>query len=124
MSEQGETKMSDFKKEWTVESALEILGHPTVDSRIWADAVEWLLLHGPPEIQEMLKQASGFATHQEFPELEPEGYTEEGEPVYSVAQLAEALQITEEEAAELIAEKEKKHGVLHRYDGKAAKKIQ
>lgn len=107
-----------------MESALEILAHPTVDSRIWADAVEWLMLHGPPEIQAMLKQASEHATHQEFPGLEPEGFTEEGDPVYSVSQLADALQITEEEAAELIAEKERKHGVLHRYDAQDTKKVQ
>lgn len=116
--------MSDFKQEWTVESAMEILGHPTVDSKIWADAVEWLILHGPPEIQEMLKQASGYATHMEFPQLKPEGYTEDGEPIYSVSEIARALNIAEDEAAELIAEKERKHGVLHRYGTQGARKVQ
>lgn len=116
--------MTDFDKEWTLETALEILGHPTVDSRVWADAVEWLLVHGPPEIREMLKKASGYATSKEFPELEPEGFTEKGEPVYSVAKIAAALHISEEEAAELIAEKERRHGVPHRVDSRDTKKVQ
>ena len=36
--------MTAFKQEWTVDSAMEILQHPTVDSKLWAEAVEWLLL--------------------------------------------------------------------------------
>lgn len=116
--------MSDFKQEWTIESAMEILQHPTVDSRIWAEAVEWLLLYGPPDIQEMLKQASGYATSREFPNLKPQSYTEEGDPVYSIAEVAKELGISEEEAEKLIARKEEKHGVLHRLTEWDTKKVQ
>ena len=83
--------MTDFKQEWTVESALKILQHPTVESKIWAEAVEWLMLYGPPEIKEMLSTASSYATSKEFPDLKPEGFTEDGDPVYSVSQVAKAL---------------------------------
>ncbi len=116
--------MSGFEKEWTVESALEILHHPTVDSRIWAEAVEWLLVYGPPEIQEMLSQASSFAANKEFPDLKPQGFTDKGELVYSIAELARALEISEEEAAEMIAEKQRKHGVRQIYDSRDSRKIQ
>ena len=116
--------MTDFKKEWTVESAMEILQHPTVDSEIWAEAVEWLLLYGPPEIQGILKESSGYATSREFPELKPQGFDEDGEPVYSVAEIAEALNISEEEAGEMIAKKEAKHGMLHRLADQESKKVQ
>jgi hypothetical protein len=111
-------------KDWTLESAMEILQHPTVDSRIWAEAVEWLMMYGPPEIREMLQRASGYATEKEFPELRPQGFDEDGEPVYSVAEIARALDISEEEASEIIAEKEAKHGTLHRLGDKETKKIQ
>ena len=46
--------MIPFAEQWTVESAMRIVQHPTVDSELWASAVEWLLLHGPPEIRELL----------------------------------------------------------------------
>ena len=116
--------MTEFKKEWTVESAMEILAHPTVDSKIWSEAVEWLLLYGPPEIQEMLKQASGYATSHEFPDLKAERFTDKGEPVYSVAQLAGALGISEQEAAEIIADKQQRHGVQQFFDEQDTKKVQ
>lgn len=116
--------MTDFKQEWTVESAMEILQHPTVDSKVWAEAVEWLLLYGPPEIQEMLKQASGYATGKEFPDLKPQSYTENGDPVYSIAEVARELEISEDEAAELIQQKEKRHGVLHRLAEEDTRKVQ
>jgi hypothetical protein len=99
-----------FKDEWTLKSAMEILAHPTVDSKLWSEAVEWLLLHGPPEIQTMLQQASGHATQKTFPELEPEGFTPEGEPCYNIQKLAQSLGITEEEVAALLEEKAKLHG--------------
>lgn len=119
-----EADMTDFKKEWTVESAMEILQHPTVDSKIWAEAVEWLLLYGPPEIQELLKSASSYATREEFPELTPQGYTENGEPVYSVAEVAKALGISEDEAAGIIEEKQQKHGISQFLDKAGVKKVQ
>ena len=116
--------MTEFKQEWTVESAMEILQHPTVDSKIWAEAVEWLLLYGPPEIREMLKQASSYATTKEFPNLKPESFTESGEPVYSITGIARELGVSEEEAAEMIAQKEKKHGVLYRLAERDTRKVQ
>jgi hypothetical protein len=76
-----EADMTEFKKEWTLENAMEILQHPTVDSKIWAEAVEWLLLYGPPEVKEKLSEASGYATGKEFPDLKPEGFVGDGELV-------------------------------------------
>ncbi len=108
--------MTSFKKEWNLETAMEILQHPTVDSEIWAEAVEWLMIYGPPEVKELLSQASGHATKENFPELEPLGFDQDGNPCYSIPQLAAALGISEEEAAESIAAKEKKHGVGHLID--------
>lgn len=119
-----EGELMEFEKEWTVESAMEILRHPTVDSRIWAEAVEWLLLYGPPEIQEMLNQASSYATGSEFPGLRPQGFTEEGELVYSIAEVAAALGISEEEAAEILAEKQQKHKTAQFVDRMSARKVQ
>ena len=116
--------MTDSKQEWTVESAMEILQHPTVDSKIWAEAVEWLLLYGPPELKEMLNEASSYASNKEFPGLKPEGFSENGELVYSVAEVAKALDISEEEAAQIIAEKQEKHGVQQFFDKNSSKKIQ
>ena len=116
--------MTEFKKEWNVESAMEILQHPTVDSKIWAEAVEWLLLYGPPEIKEMLTGASGYATDKEFPELKPQGFAGDGELVYSVGEIARALGISEDEAAEIIAEKQQKHGIQQLFNTKNTKKMQ
>jgi len=105
--------MTLFKQEWTEESAMEILQHPTVDSKLWAEAVEWLLLYGPPEIREMLSQASGHAMSKSFPELQPQRYAPDGSPCYEIADLARSLGISEEEARAQLAEKEQKHGVQH-----------
>ena len=108
--------MTHFRQEWDTETAMEILNHPTVDSKVWAEAVEWLLIYGPQEIQEMLKQASGHATKENFPELNPLGYGKDGTPCYSLSQLANSLGISEEEAEAIIAEKEEKHGMCHRVE--------
>ena len=116
--------MMTKKDEWTVETALEILQHPTVDSKPWSEAVEWLLLYGPPEIQELLQQASGHATRDSFPELTPIGFTADGQPCYSVAELAKALGISEQEAAESISEKEQQHGVRQLFDEEETTKLQ
>lgn len=113
-----------FKQEWNLETALEILQHPTVDSQIWAEAVEWLLIYGPPEIKELLTQASGHAAAASFPELEPLGYDRDGNPCYSLSQLAEALGISEEEAAATLAEKEEKHGMRHTLEGEDISTLQ
>ena len=103
--------MSDKKNEWTMESAMEIMMHPTVDSKIWAEAVEWLLLYGPPEVRGMLEQASGHATKECFPGLQPSSFNDKGEPCYDITELANHLNISEEEAKEIIAQKENAHGV-------------
>lgn len=116
--------MTDFKEEWTLESAMEILQHPTVDSKIWAEAVEWLMLYGPPEVKEMLKAASNYATSKEFPDLKPQGFDENGDPVYSVSEIAEALKISEEEAAEMIAKKQEQHGIQQILSSMDTKKVQ
>ena len=41
----------DIKDQWTEETAMKILQNPTVDSKLWAEAVEWLILFGPEEDQ-------------------------------------------------------------------------
>lgn len=106
----------EFKDHWTLENALKILQHPTVDSKLWAEAVEWLLLYGPPDIQRLLLHASGIATKQYFPELEAEKYTEDGQPCYDIASIAKALGIDTEDACRTIAEKEMAHQIRHFID--------
>ncbi|WP_448875028.1 hypothetical protein [Desulfobulbus propionicus] len=108
--------MMDFQQEWTLESAMEILQHPTVDSKIWAEAVEWLLIYGPPDIRELLQQASGHATQESFPGLKPQRFAPDGTPCYDIAELAQALGISEEEAREKLQEMEARHGIRHGYD--------
>jgi len=103
--------MDHPKQDWTLEGALAVLRHPTVDARLWAEAVEWLLLYGPPEIRALLQEASGHATRQNFPDLTPVGFTPDGQPCYSVDDLARALKISREEATRIIAEKEEQHGI-------------
>lgn len=92
---------------------MEILQHPTVDSALWAEAVEWLLLYGPPAIRELLQQASGQATLASFPALKAQRFAPDGSPCYDIADLAQALGISEEEAQAQLKEKEIKHGVQH-----------
>lgn len=108
--------MSTFAHQWNLEAALEILQHPTVDSRLWAEAVEWLLIFGPPEIREMLQQASGQATEGCFPELKAQRYAPDGSPCYDIAELAQALEISEEEARTQLQELEIKHGRRHGFE--------
>jgi hypothetical protein len=100
--------MDTFAQQWTLESALAVLEHPTVDSKLWAEAVEWLLVYGPPEVRELLTAASGHATRASFPELKPQGY--------GIGDLARSLGISEEEARRQLAEKEARHGVQHGVD--------
>jgi hypothetical protein len=116
--------MTDFRQEWTVETALEILQHPTVDSQIWASAVEWLLLYGPPEIQELLQEASAHATGESFPDLKPQRYGPDGSPCYDIAELARSLGISEEEARTQLLEKEMKHGIRHGFDETETHRLQ
>ncbi|PIE60682.1 MAG: hypothetical protein CSA31_00900 [Desulfobulbus propionicus] len=116
--------MNQFKQEWNEETAMKILQHPTVDSRLWAEAVEWLLVYGSPEIKDLLNQASGHATRKSFPDMRPVGYDKEGAPCYSLEQLAKALAISEEEAARIITEKEARHGTSHRIAGEDTSTLQ
>lgn len=94
-----------FKDEWDLESALKILQHPTVDSKLWAEAVEWLLKYGPPSIQKILLNASKNATESEFPEFKPSHYTADGLPIYDTAKLAETLGISVAEVQDIINRK-------------------
>jgi hypothetical protein len=87
--------------------------HPTVDSELWASAVEWLLLHGPPEIRTLLNQAGTHAANDQFPELKPHRFAWDGSPCYNLADLARALGISEDEVREQLVEKERQHGVQH-----------
>ncbi len=114
----------DFKENWTEESAMKVLEHPTVDSKLWAEAVEWLMLYGSPNVRELLLAASGNATHNCFPDLKAESYTEDGQPCYNISALAESLGIEEDEVKRIIAEKEKEHGVRHSLDEGEVFKIQ
>ncbi len=107
-----------------MESALEILKHPTVDSKTWSEAVEWLLLNGPPEIQQMLKQASGHATMEHFPDLKAKEFTVAGEPCYNVSSIANALNISEEEAIKIMKQKEQEHGKQQLFPDEDTHKIQ
>ena len=106
----------DFKDQWDLETALKILQHQTVDSELWAEAVEWLMLFGPPEIKQLLLKASGIATETYFPELKPSHYSAEGEPFYDVAAIAQSLGIDEDEAREIIKRKEIEHRMQHSFN--------
>lgn len=108
--------MPSFEQQWTLETALQILKHPTVDSAVWAEAVEWLLVYGPPELRDLLVQASSQATGASFPQLKAERYAPDGSPYYEIAELADALGISEEEARAQLMEKEHRHGVRHGFD--------
>lgn len=103
----------NFRDQWNLETALKILQHQTVDSQLWAEAVEWLMLFGPPEIKQLLLKASGIATETYFPELKPSSFDAEGEPYYDVADIARSLGIDEEEAREIIRKKEIEHQMQH-----------
>jgi hypothetical protein len=106
----------EFKDYWTLENALKVLQHPTVDAKLWAEAVEWLLLYGPPDVQTLLLHASGIATQQCFPDLEAGKCTEDGQPCYDIGAIANALGIDAEDAYKTIAEKEMAHKIRHFID--------
>ncbi|NNK56384.1 MAG: hypothetical protein HKP44_03610 [Desulfofustis sp.] len=108
----------DFKDQWDLDTALKIVQNKTVDSKLWAEAVEWLLLYGPPEVVSILLQASGHATEQVFPELEAASYSSDGAPVYDVARLAEKLGLSEDEIRQIIKAKSSSNQMTHFiYDG-------
>ena len=114
----------ELKDEWDVESAMAVLKHPTVDAKLWAEAVEWLILYGPEETRQLLLEASGTATHHCFPDLKAKGYAPDGQPCYTVEDLAKSLNITIDEAREMIKEKEKQHKIHHFIDESETMKVQ
>jgi hypothetical protein len=116
--------MGNLKQQWDLKMALAVLENQTVDADLWSEAVEWLMLYGPPEIKDLLSQASTLATRQEFPELSPLGYTADGEPLYDIKTLAKSLGITVEEATEQLLKKEQKQNIQHLFANDEAMKIQ
>lgn len=104
----------DFKEQWDLDTALKVIQNETVDSRLWAEAVEWLLLYGPPEIVSILLQASGHATEECFPNLHAAHHTNDGQPCYDLTLLAESLGISEEEVR-LILSKKLRSGNPHQF---------
>lgn len=115
--------MSDFKKQWDTEMAMAVLANKTVDSETWSEAVEWLMLYGPPHVQEILSQASYVATSEQFPELKPTGYSPDGKPLYDVQALAQALNISPDEALKKLQEKEEKQETRHLFTGDDSLKV-
>ena len=114
----------DFKDSWTVGNAIHILQHPTVDSKVWAEAVEWLMLYGPEHIRQHLLEASMHATEKEFPQLKSSGSTADGDVCYNIEDLADALKIDVDEARKIIAEKEKSHNLRHGFSETDTNKVQ
>jgi hypothetical protein len=102
--------MDDFKQEWDLAMALEVLASPKVDGATWSAAVKWLLFYGPPELRELIGQASHFATSEHFPDLKPTGYDDEGAPCYDTQALAAALGLTADELAKQLVKWEDEAG--------------
>ena len=102
----------EFKDLWDIESAMKVLTHKTVDGKLWAEAVEWLMLYGPAEIKQLLLESSMTATKSSFPELKPSSFTLDGQPCYNLEDLAKALQMDKENAREILMQKEAEHGNL------------
>ncbi|OGQ86233.1 MAG: hypothetical protein A2512_07630 [Deltaproteobacteria bacterium RIFOXYD12_FULL_56_24] len=116
--------MTAFKDEWNLGMALAILHSENVDGKVWAEAVKWLFLFGPPTIRAMISQASSLATGEFFPELSPIGYTVQGEPLYDIKKLAESLGMSEEEVLIKMAELDEEHEIQSLYDESDTHKIQ
>lgn len=104
--------------------AMSVLENETVNSEVWSEAVEWLLLYGTPEIKDLILQASGMATNECFPELRAAGFTDDGQPCYDVKDLANALGISEEEVAEKMSSIEEHREVGQLFDKKQTYRIQ
>jgi hypothetical protein len=113
----------DFKEQWDLDTALKIVQNKTVDSKLWAEAVEWLLLYGPPEVVSILLQASGHATEQVFPELTGEEYSGDGQVTFNVTRLAQALGLDEEEIRTIIRKREKSEKMVHFFDAGGSKTV-
>ena len=115
--------MISFKDQWNLEMALTVLTSETVGSDTWAEAAKWLMLYGPPELRDVMRQASSVATKSCFPELEPERYTEAGEPCYHIDKIAEALGVSREVALEMLLELEDELGIQHVIDSSETTKL-
>jgi len=115
--------MTSFKEQWNLEMALEVLKNKRVESTIWSEAAKWIMLYGPPKLQEVMRQASNIATNACFPRLEPERYTESGEPCYNIEKIAEALGITKQEALQKMAKMEYEQGIQHLFDASETENI-
>ena len=107
----------DFKDHWDLETAMRVVQNQTVDSKLWAEAVEWLLRYGPPEIVDLLLTASNHASEEYFPELKVVDYSENGQACYDIRSIAKSLGISEEETKKIIAEKENYHNIRYVYNG-------
>lgn len=116
--------MDSLKEQWNFAMALAVLQNETVDSKLWSEAAEWMMVFGPPPLREVLRQASSLATQAHYPELTPRDYTPEGEPCYSIAEVARSLGISEEEALAKMAELEERHGTRHLFPPVAGHKLQ
>ena len=113
----------DFKDHWNLDTAMKILQNKTVDSRLWAEAVEWLLLYGPPEIVSILLKASSQATGSTFPELQANKYTDDGQVSYNIEEIARSLGISEREVREIIIRKEMQQSTFRTWDDGNSKTI-
>jgi len=103
--------MSDFKEQWNLEMAMEVLVSPNVDGEVWSEAVKWLLLYGPPQVKEVLGQASSFAFNEYPPQMQPKGYGDDGQPYYDLGDIAAALGVDEDEVVTKLAELQFEEGI-------------
>lgn len=106
----------EFESIWDLESAMKVLKSETVESELWAEAVEWLILYGPPEIKQMLLDASASATELSFPGLKPSHITADGEAVYDIESLAKSLGIEEDEVKKILEKKNADYLTSHDFN--------
>lgn len=85
--------MSDFKAQWNLAMALEVLGGETVDGKVWSEAARWLLFYGPPQLRELLSAASADAFARCFPGVMVKGHSDSGQPYYDLDELASAMEL-------------------------------
>lgn len=104
--------------------ALSVIEHQTVDSALWVEAAEWLMLHGPQDIREVMQQASVMANKEIFPTMAPAGFNLAGEPCYDVKELAGALGLSEADLLQQLEETERRQGVRHVFEQLETKEIQ
>ncbi len=81
----------EFRDQWNIEMAMQVLVSDSVDSSTWSEAAKWLMLYGPLELQQILLEASSHATGAFFPELKASAFTKDGEPLFRIDHIAKAL---------------------------------